>query len=80
MKQNIEQVANWILKQHPEIKSISYEIDLIENRLIDSLRFMELIFHIEHLSGQHIDTNTLNIEDFRTINNIANKFLIKESQ
>ena len=75
MKQNIEQVATWILKQHPELKHISDEIDLIESRLIDSLRFMELIFYLEHISGQHIDTNSLNIEDFRTIKSIVTKFL-----
>ena len=75
MEKHIEQVTTWILHHHPEIDHISTQTDLIDSRLVDSLRFMELIFFLEKISGQQIDTNQLNIDDFRTIDNIKKKFL-----
>lgn len=75
MNKDIHQVEQWILKYHPELNHIDHEFDLIENRLIDSLRFMEFIFLLEKISNKSIDTNTINIDDFRSLKSISIKFL-----
>ena len=75
MDHKITQVIQWIQKHHPEMTSIPDEIDLIEQRLIDSLRFTELVFLLEQLSGKTIDIHQLHIDDFRTLASISARFL-----
>ena len=75
MEKNIEQVTHWILKYHPEIHDLPVDTDLIDSRLVDSLRFMELVFLLEQLSGKNIDTTKLNIDDLRTLDRIEKNFL-----
>lgn len=75
MEKNIEQVTNWILQYHPEIHNLPADTDLIDSRLVDSLRFMELVFLLEQLSGKNINTSTLNIDDLRTLDRIEQNFL-----
>lgn len=75
MDKNINKVEKWILKFHPGMNHIPEKLDLIETRLIDSLRFIELILLLEQLSGKNIDMNNLNIDNFRTLDCISEKFL-----
>ena len=75
MSKDIDKIEEWILKYHPEFSKVDHELDLIDNRLIDSLRFMELIFLLEQVSGKSIDTNKINIDDFRNLQRITEKFL-----
>jgi len=74
VNRSIEQIEQWIISHHPEINHLPPDIDLIENRLIDSLRFMEFIFFLEVLSGRAIEMTELALEDFRTVHTIAEKF------
>lgn len=74
MSQAIPLITQWILRQHPEINHLPMDIDLIENRLIDSLRFMEFIFFLEGLSGQSIDVSKIQLDDFRSIQTLADKY------
>ena len=74
MSQAIQSIAQWILRQHPEINHLPMDIDLIENRLIDSLRFMEFIFFLEGLSGQSIEISKIQLDDFRSIQSLADKY------
>lgn len=74
VSRNLEQVVEWILARHPEIQDIDPCDDLIESRLIDSLSFMELIILIERLTGTPIEVAEININDFRSLNNIEQSF------
>ena len=49
----------------------SDEIDLIEGGLLDSLALVELIVEIEHRFGMSIPFDTLDIDDFRTVQSIG---------
>ncbi|MDT0262728.1 hypothetical protein [Jatrophihabitans lederbergiae] len=71
----LQQLKDWILKRHPERDDIPADYDLIENRLIDSLTFVEFVFLLEQVSGRSIDMETLNVDDFRKLEVIDERFL-----
>jgi hypothetical protein len=72
----MEAVIQWIRSKHPDLKGeIARDTDLIESRLIQSLSFLEFITLLEELTGEQIDVAALNINDFRTLDRINEKFL-----
>ncbi|MBA0053173.1 4'-phosphopantetheinyl transferase superfamily protein [Streptomyces sp. AJS327] len=72
------QIRDWLLARHPERTDIDPELDLIENRLIDSLSFVEFVFLLEQLSGQSIEMETLDVDSIRTLAAIERSFLRAE--
>jgi acyl carrier protein len=70
----LEPVRAWIGSKKPEVTTIDVDLDLIENRIVDSLDFMELIFLLEELSGREADMNTLTIDSFRSLRAIQKSF------
>lgn len=70
----IDDVRDWILAKHADRSSIDPNEDLIENRLIDSLTFVEFVFVIEQASGAVIDVDTIDIADFRSLGAIEKAF------
>ena len=74
MTDKVSQIKQWILNRNQEIDDVLPDQDLIESRLVDSLSFTELLILIQQLSGEIIDQSALNIEDFRTLNAIANRY------
>jgi acyl carrier protein len=71
---SVTEVRNWILRKHPEREAIEPDLDLIENRLIDSLSFVEFVFAVESASGASIDVENIDIDDFRTLSAIEKTF------
>lgn len=67
-------VIQWILAKNPARSSLDPSEDLIVNRLIDSLSFVEFVFLIEQESGTSIDVENIDLEQFRTLNAIARTF------
>lgn len=74
MSQNLEQVTKWVLARNPEIEAVDPDCDLIESRLVDSLGFLQFLILIEQLTGKTIDVETLDIDDFRSLNRIEQNF------
>ncbi|WP_030611062.1 hypothetical protein [Streptomyces sclerotialus] len=70
----IDQVKAWIVKRHPDREDIAGDLDLIENRLIDSLSFVEFVFLLEQVSGRSIDMDTLEVDSIRTLDAIERHF------
>ncbi len=50
----IETLRSWLLEKHPDLDTIDDELDLFENKLIDSLNFVEYILIIEELIDREI--------------------------
>jgi phosphopantetheine--protein transferase-like protein len=67
-------VKKWVLSKHPERTDIPSDLDLIETRLVDSLSFIEFIFVIEQASGRDIDTESLDLNQLRTLEAIEQSF------
>lgn len=74
MNEGIQQVKDWILKRHPDREDIAPDLDLIENRLIDSLSFVEFVFLLEQQSGRTIEMETLEVDAIRTLAAVESNF------
>lgn len=71
----LEVLTRWILDRNPGREHLGPDEDLIENRLVDSLSFVEFIFLVEEAAGVEIDVNTLDLADVRTLDAIQKRFL-----
>jgi acyl carrier protein len=74
-KAPIDVIREWILGRHEGRTDVAADEDLIENRLVDSLSFVEFVFLIEETAGVEIDLDTLDINDVRTLDAIEKHFL-----
>jgi acyl carrier protein len=63
----IQAIRQFIVDKHDDAVKFEDTDDLIEKRLVDSLRFVEFVLLIAELSGREIDMDALNIDEFRTI-------------
>ncbi|MER5310323.1 acyl carrier protein [Streptomyces sp. NPDC002773] len=80
MADGLQTVKSWILERHPEREDIAPDLDLIENRLIDSLSFVEFVFLLEQESGTAIQMETLEVESIRTLGAIEQHFFNAPAQ
>ena len=74
MNNNVLKIKEWIVSQSPDVPEFDADYNIIENRVLDSLQFLELINLIEELSGRLVDTSAITIADFITLNAIETKF------
>jgi phosphopantetheine--protein transferase-like protein len=74
MTEGLQQIKDWILKRHQDREDIAADLDLIENRLIDSLSFVEFVFLLEQLSGRSIEMETLEVDAIRSLDAIEANF------
>ncbi|MGO4463275.1 holo-ACP synthase [Streptomyces sp. M-16] len=74
MSDGLQFMKNWLLARHEELDDIAPDLDLIENRLIDSLSFVEFVFLLEQHSGRSIQMETLEVDEIRTFAAIETHF------
>jgi acyl carrier protein len=69
-------LRDWIVEANGkiELKQLSNETPIIEQRIITSLQVMDLIFFIEKLSNGSIEVESLKVGVFRNINSIYDNF------
>lgn len=67
----INKIKEYIAVRNVDMGQLENETDIIENRLIDSLQFVEFIMYIEEVGDIEVDMETLNIEDFRSLSSIG---------
>ncbi len=67
-------VLSYLLARRPELTSIDPDLDLIDNRLIDSLSFVNFLYVLEEQSGRQISLDEVSPEDFRTLRRIRERF------
>lgn len=73
----VAEVVAWIRARRPDVGTIDPDHDLIESRLVDSLRLVELIILIERTTGRPVDVDTLDIADLRTLNSLDRAFSVR---
>jgi methoxymalonate biosynthesis acyl carrier protein len=54
-----------------QIKVPSPDTDFIETGMVDSLQFVELLLQLEKRFGCRIDIDDIELDDFRTLDSIA---------
>lgn len=74
----IQAVKQWLLTKHEDLDDIEMDLDLIENRILSSLEFMNFVFFLEELVERELDMEAGSVEAFRTLHNI-NERIIKGS-
>ena len=70
-----DRVVEWLLARNPELDTIPDDLDLIENRVIDSLDFMEFVFVLEEVTGRANLLDGVSVDAFRTRAAIRSTFL-----
>jgi acyl carrier protein len=56
-----------------DLRIASPEADLLETRMLDSLRIVDLVLGLEQRFGVSLPFEELEIEDFRTVTRIAER-------
>ena len=68
-------VKDWLLSRKPELSDLELDFDLIENRVIDSLSFLEFVLFLEELVGRELQTSVENVNAFRSLYTIQKEIL-----
>ncbi len=71
MNGKVNEHVRAIFAETLSIQVPSDETDLIDRGLLDSLALVELVVEVEHRFGLSIPFDTLDIDDFRTVNSIG---------
>lgn len=74
----MQAVRAFILGRNPKLDELSDDLDLIDSRAINSLAFVEFIFLLEELTGESIDPEDLDLDDFRTLAALNARFFKEE--
>ncbi|CAA9256813.1 MAG: hypothetical protein AVDCRST_MAG41-2222 [uncultured Corynebacteriales bacterium] len=67
-------VLDYLRAKRPDLPVIDPELDLIENRILDSLGFIDFLYLLEESTGTEITLDSVSAEDFRTLNRIKARF------
>jgi acyl carrier protein len=69
-------LERWVVSnvRDQAVSDVPHDHDLITNRVVDSLRFADLILYVEELSARMIDLEMLDLSQFKTINAIYQTF------
>ena len=67
-------VLDYLRAKRPDLAVIDPELDLIENRILDSLGFIDFLYLLEESTGTEITLDSVSAEDFRTLNRIKARF------
>jgi acyl carrier protein len=68
-------VLEYLLARNPEFSTIDDDLDLIENRIVDSLSFVNFLFVLEEATGRSISLDEVSPEDFRTLRRVRKLLL-----
>ncbi|GGO10187.1 hypothetical protein GCM10010116_20480 [Microbispora rosea subsp. aerata] len=79
MSDPIQAVRDFIIERNPKLGEVPDDLDLIDSRAINSLAFVEFIFLLEELTGEPIDPEALDLDDFRTLAAIQARFFSQKA-
>jgi acyl carrier protein len=71
----LESLRAWLLARKPEITDIDLDLDLIENRVVDSLSFIEFLYFLEELTGNNLQTEAESLGSFRSLRVIRDNII-----
>jgi acyl carrier protein len=71
----MERVKGWLRARNPDCGEIDLDMDLIDNRLVDSLAFTEFLLFLEGLVGREIVLTEESVVALRTLGGIRQRVL-----
>ncbi|WP_198652823.1 hypothetical protein [Actinocorallia populi] len=72
---DMERVIDFLRRRNDALDSLDWDQDLVEDRILDSVGFVEFLFLLEELTGERIDPKRIDAMNFRTLNRINAAFL-----
>ena len=73
--QIIDELKSWIIAQNGRAVAMDVDTDIIENRLVDSLNFINFLLLLEERRGAEIPESEVDAARFRTLRTIQANFL-----
>jgi acyl carrier protein len=74
--EQIKQIKAWLLSKKKSFEGdLDMDMDLIERRVIDSLKFMEFLLFLEEITGRELSADPKTIASLRTLRNIRDHVL-----
>jgi len=73
--EQLMKVSEWLRSKKPDSPELELDLDLIQNRVIDSLIYIEFIFFLEELSGYELQSHAEDANRFRTLRSIRDNVL-----
>ena len=74
-QRQLDEVKRWFLDRKPDLVDLDLDLDLIENRVLDSLAFVTFIIFLEGLTGREIQPGAFSPSTFRTLRSIRDRLL-----
>ena len=75
VQSNVNHIRSWLHDSGGAEKEIALDTDLIANRIVTSLQFVELVLLVEELRGAEISDRARVLERFKTLRSIATHYL-----
>ncbi|MBI2789857.1 MAG: acyl carrier protein [Elusimicrobia bacterium] len=74
--ERIGEVRRWLLRERPDIKEIGLDTDLIDDRVLDSVTFINFVYFMQELTGRRIPlASGTAVNSLRTLRRIQTNFL-----
>ncbi|MBB4402950.1 MULTISPECIES: phosphopantetheine-binding protein [Rhizobium/Agrobacterium group] len=76
IKEQTQLIIDWIKTLNDGMRNVDLGEDLFESGLVSSLKFMQLVLLIERVTGQEVDMDSVELEQFSSVNAIVDNFLL----
>ena len=76
----VDSLITWLKGNGFDPEKHGGDYHLIENRIIDSMKFTELLLLLEHLLGRPIQMDEITLDKISTQNNLTANFFQDENQ
>ncbi|MFZ6733971.1 hypothetical protein ACO0LG_18730 [Undibacterium sp. Ji42W] len=71
----INEVKQWLLSKKKYLSDIPFDLDLIENEVVDSLSFVEYVLLIEEISGREVVVDDTVLDKVRTLDRVQLNYM-----
>ncbi len=68
-------LRDWLLEKNPDLDAIDDDLDLFENKLLDSINFVEFILIIEELIDREIPVSSDLVANTSTLRLVSKHYL-----
>ncbi len=79
-KERVDELKQWLLRERPDVKDLGLDTDLIDNRILDSVTFINFVYFMEEFTGKKIPLASGSAANsFRTLRMIRDEFMEEQN-
>lgn len=71
----VNEIKRWLLSKKKYLPDIPFDLDLIENNIVDSLSFVEYVLLIEEISGKEVIVDDAVLDKVRTLDRVQRNYM-----